>query len=105
MGKELLLWQAPEGRSHEDIMSMDLPFMIPFPIASEEVLAATLVHSSRSTTYEVAATLHSTQFASERVALEVIMERFDQLPIWGMFAEAQLLVRGYICPLACSNLY
>ena len=94
VGKEVLLWQAPDGRSHEDIMSLDLPFMIPFPTASEDVLPATLVRTSRSLTYELIATLHSNQFASERVAIELIMERFDRLPIWGMFSVSQRLVCG-----------
>lgn len=75
-------------------MSMDLPFMVPFPIAAGDLLPATLVHASRSTTYELVATLHSTQFASERAALEPIVEKFDLLPIWGMFAQSQVLVRN-----------
>lgn len=93
VGKEILLWQAPEGRSHEDIMSMDIPFMIPFPTDKDALLPATLVRSSRSTTYELVATLHSIHFASERVAIELIMEKFDQLPVWGMFSVPQTLVR------------
>lgn len=99
VGKETLLWQAPSGRSHEEIMSMDLPFMIPFPTAAGDLLPATLVHTSRSTTYELVATLHSTQFASERAALEPIIEKFDHLPIWGMFAQSQVLVGSIITPV------
>lgn len=67
--------------------------MFPFPTAKEDLLPATMVRSSRSTTYELVATLQSTQFNSERTAIELIMEKFDQLPIWGMFTVPQLLVR------------
>lgn len=97
IGKEVLLWQAPDGRSHEDIMSLNLPFMLPFPTAKDKLLPATLVKSSRSTTYELVATLHSTNLPAERVAIELIMEKFDQLPIWGMFTVHQVLV---CCALA-----
>lgn len=68
IGKELLLWQA--ARTSEEILRMDIPFMIPFPTGAETCLPATFVHPTRSTTYELVATLHSTQFASERFAIE-----------------------------------
>jgi hypothetical protein len=71
-----------------DVLSMDIPFCMPLP---EETLPATLVHPSRSTTYELVATLHASNIASERFAIEVIMERFDHLPIWGMYEEEQTL--------------
>ena len=74
IGKELLLWQA--SANSEEIMSMDLPFMVPFPTEDANILPATLVHPSRSTSYELVATLHSTQFASERFAIEGIMSTF-----------------------------
>lgn len=92
VGREMVLWRAPDGRSHEDIVSLDLPFMVPIPTAKEEVLPATLVRQSRSTTYELVAEIHTRTQTSERVALELIMERFDKLPVWGMFAVPQVLV-------------
>ncbi|BFZ58855.1 hypothetical protein PYCC9005_005921 [Savitreella phatthalungensis] len=48
-------------------------------------LPATLSHPSRSTTYELVATLHSANAPAQRSAIEVILERFDTLPSWGMF--------------------
>lgn len=66
--------------------------MLPFPTGNEEVLPVTLNHSSRSTTYELVAALHCDQSPTERFAVELIMEKFDQLPIWGMYSVPQTLV-------------
>ena len=89
IGKEILLWQAKGNYEH--ILSMDIPFMIPLPFEPGKALPPTLTHHSRSTTYELVATLHSTQFASQRVAIEVIIERFDTLPAFTMFASPVVL--------------
>lgn len=71
---------------------MDLPFMMPFPTGNDELLPVTLNHSSRSTTYELVAALHCNQSSAERYSVELIMEKFDHLPIWGMFSVPQVLV-------------
>ncbi|ORY85699.1 hypothetical protein BCR37DRAFT_391461 [Protomyces lactucae-debilis] len=91
VGKELLLWEAQEASGYQtlEVLSMDIPFCMPLP---EETLPATLIHPSRSTTYELVATLHASGINSERFAIEVIMERFDHLPIWGMFEQTQKLL-------------
>jgi hypothetical protein len=43
VGREIMLFQAPDGSTHQRISSLDLPFHIEIPSTYEELPAASLI--------------------------------------------------------------
>lgn len=92
-GKECLLWQVPKGMSHADVLSMDIPFVLPL-VQGEGIegrLPPSSSHPSRSTAYELVATLHAANTPAQRSSTDVVLDRFDTLPSWGQYRAPRIL--------------
>ncbi|GAO49442.1 hypothetical protein SAICODRAFT_72014 [Saitoella complicata NRRL Y-17804] len=92
IGKELLLYTAPEGRPHETVLSMDIPFELALPNTYEDLPTPSIAlgrGQSVSTSYTLVATLHQATVAATRVSVPVRIDRYDNLSTWGMFAVPQ----------------
>lgn len=93
VGKEMLLFRCPAGKEYEEVVSMDLPFVlfIPFgrggPDASRRVPAASLQLPSRTaeTYYEMAVTVQQGQQDQRKYNFPVPITRYDTLSTFGMY--------------------
>lgn len=93
VGKEMLLFRCPAGRESEEVVSMDLPFVlfIPFgragPDASRRVPAASLQLPSRTaeTYYEMVVTVQQGQQEQRKYCFPVPITRYDTLSTFGMY--------------------
>jgi hypothetical protein len=93
VGKEILLYRCRAGRGYEEVMSMDLPFLIFLPFgrgsqeASRRVPAATLQLPSRTaeTFYELVVVVQQGQTEQRKYAFPVPITRYDTLSTFGMY--------------------
>lgn len=93
VGKEMLLFRCPAGREYEEIIAMDLPFVlfIPFgrgsPDASRRVPAASLQLPSRTaeTYYEMVVMVQQGQSEQRKYSFPVPISRYDTLSTFGMY--------------------
>lgn len=93
VGKEMLLFRCPAGREYEEIIAMDLPFVlfIPFgrggPDASRRVPAASLQLPSRTaeTYYEMVVMVQQGQSEQRKYSFPVPLARYDTLSTFGMY--------------------
>ena len=93
MGKETLLFRCPAGKEYEEIMSMDLPFVIfiPFGRGAQEtarrVPPASLQLPKRSaeTYYEMVVLLQQGHSEQRKYAFPVPIARYDTLSTFGMY--------------------
>lgn len=96
VGKELLLYRAPSGRESENVVLMDLPFMlfIPYGRGGEEsnrrIPPASLQLPSRTaeTYYELVVTVQQGQ-DQKKFAFPVPIQRYDTLSTFGMYNRAE----------------
>ena len=93
VGKEMLLFRCPAGKEHEEIMSMDLPFVIfiPFGRGGQEtarrVPPASLQLPSRTaeTYYEMVVMIQQGHAEQKKYAFPVPISRYDTLSTFGMY--------------------
>ncbi|KAL2830554.1 hypothetical protein BDW59DRAFT_141096, partial [Aspergillus cavernicola] len=93
VGKEMLLFRCPAGREHEEVISMDLPFVlfIPFgrggPDASRRVPPASLQLPSRTaeTFYEIVVSVQQGHSDQKKYSFPVPIARYDTLSTFGMY--------------------
>ncbi|KAI1403477.1 arrestin domain-containing protein [Hypoxylon fuscum] len=93
VGKELLLYRCTTGREAENVMAMDLPFVlfIPFGRSGEEtnrrIPPASLQLPSRTaeTFYELVVTVQQGQSLQNKYAFPVPLQRYDTLSTFGMY--------------------
>lgn len=93
VGKEMLLFRCPAGREYEEVISMDLPFVlfIPFgragPDSSRRVPAASLQLQSRTaeTYYEMVVSVQQGQQEQRKHCFPVPVTRYDTLSTFGMY--------------------
>ncbi|KAF2145592.1 uncharacterized protein K452DRAFT_305584 [Aplosporella prunicola CBS 121167] len=93
VGKEMLLYRSPLGREAENILSMDLPFVIfiPYGRGGEEVARrvppASLQLPSRTaeTFYELVVTVQQGASEQKKYAFPVPISRYDTLSTFGMY--------------------
>ncbi|KAH9907770.1 arrestin domain-containing protein [Xylariomycetidae sp. FL2044] len=93
VGKELLLYRCASGREAENVMAMDLPFVlfIPFGRGGEEtnrrIPPASLQLPSRTaeTYYELVVTVQQGQSVQNKYAFPVPLQRYDTLSTFGMY--------------------
>ncbi|KAI0130942.1 arrestin domain-containing protein [Daldinia grandis] len=93
VGKELLLYRCATGREAEDVMTMDLPFVlfIPFGRGGEEtnrrIPPASLQLPSRTaeTYYELVVTVQQGQSIQNKYAFPIPLQRYDTLSTFGMY--------------------
>lgn len=97
MGKEMLLFRCPAGKEYEEIMSMDLPFVIfiPFGRGAQEtarrVPPASLQLTKRSaeTYYEMVVLLQQGHAEQRKYAFPVPIARYDTLSTFGMYNKPE----------------
>ncbi|KAI0901274.1 arrestin domain-containing protein [Annulohypoxylon nitens] len=93
VGKELLLYRCATGRDAEQVVAMDLPFIlfIPFGRGQEEINRrippASLQLPSRTaeTYYELVVTVQQGPSIQHRYAFPVPLQRYDTLSTFGMY--------------------
>lgn len=93
VGKEMLLFRCPAGKEYEEIMSMDLPFVIfiPFGRGGQEtarrVPPASLQLPSRTaeTYYEMVVMIQQGHTDQKKYAFPVPISRYDTLSTFGMY--------------------
>ncbi|KAI6085647.1 arrestin domain-containing protein [Hypoxylon rubiginosum] len=112
VGKELLLYRCTTGREAENVMAMDLPFVlfIPFGRSGEEtnrrIPPASLQLSSRTaeTYYELVVTVQQGQSIQNKYAFPVPLQRYDTLSTFGMYnrPESKVATSDNIVTLGIS---
>jgi hypothetical protein len=93
VGKEMLLFRCPAGREAEEIMAMDLPFVLFIPFgklgqeASRRVPAASLQLHSRTaeTYYEMVVMVQQGHSDQKKHFFPVPICRYDTLSTFGMY--------------------
>ena len=97
VGREMLLFRCRAGKDYENVMAMDLPFVlfIPFGRGGEEtarkVPAASLSLPGRTaeTCYEVVVTLQQGLSEQHKFTFPVPISRFDTLSTFGMYNRTE----------------
>jgi Arrestin (or S-antigen), C-terminal domain len=112
VGKELLLYRCEAGKQSENIVVMDLPFVlfIPFGRGGQEVNRrippASLQLSSRTaeTYYELVVTVQQGQSEQKKFATPVPIQRYDTLSTFGMYnrPESAEMVSDHLVTLGIS---
>ncbi|KAF2719042.1 hypothetical protein K431DRAFT_229481 [Polychaeton citri CBS 116435] len=93
VGKEMLLFRCPPGRVSEDILCMDLPFVIfiPYGRGGEEIARrvppASLQLDKRTaeTFYEIVVMVQQGHSEQRKYAFPVPISRYDTLSTFGMY--------------------
>jgi hypothetical protein len=93
VGKELLLFRCASGKEAENVVAMDLPFVlfIPFGRGGEEsnrrIPPASLTLASRTaeTFYELVVTVQQGQSMQNKYAFPIPLQRYDTLSTFGMY--------------------
>lgn len=93
IGKERLLFRCTTGKEAENVMAMDLPFVIfiPFGRGSEEsnrrIPPASLQLPSRTaeTSYELVVIVQQGHNAQHKYQFPVVVQRYDTLSTFGMY--------------------
>ena len=101
VGKEMLLFRSPAGKEHENVYSMDLPFVlfIPFGRGGEEtsrrVPPASLQLKSQTaeTFYEMVVTVQQGHVDQKKYAFPVPIQRYDTLSTFGMYNRPETAER------------
>ncbi|KAI9780577.1 MAG: hypothetical protein M1816_002827 [Peltula sp. TS41687] len=93
VGKEMLLFRAPAGKEYENVLSMDLPFVlfIPFGRGGEETTrrippASIQLHSRTAETYyELVVTVQQSHQEQKKFSFPIPISRYDTLSTFGMY--------------------
>ncbi|PYH42324.1 arrestin C-terminal domain-containing protein [Aspergillus saccharolyticus JOP 1030-1] len=93
VGKEMLLFRCPAGRESEEVISMDLPFVLFIPFgrggadASRRVPPASLQLPSRTaeTYYEIVVAVQQGPSEQRKYTFPVPIQRYDTLSTFGMY--------------------
>jgi hypothetical protein len=93
VGKEMLLFKCSKGMEYDEIMSMDLPFVIFIPVGrggqetARRVPPASLQLPRRTaeTFYEMVVTLQQSHTENKKYAFPVPISRYDTLSTFGMY--------------------
>lgn len=112
IGKEMLLFRCPAGKEYEEVISMDLPFVLFIPFgrggrdASRRVPPASLQLQSRTaeTYYEMVVTVQQGQQEQRKYSFPVPIARYDTLSTFGMYnrPESAERVSDHLVTLAIS---
>ncbi|OJD13578.1 hypothetical protein AJ78_05971 [Emergomyces pasteurianus Ep9510] len=112
VGKEMLLFRCAMGRDHEEIIAMDLPFVlfIPFGKAGQEssrrLPPASLQLPSRTaeTYYELVVMVQQGPSEQKKYAFPVPISRYDTLSTFGMYnrPESSEKVTDHLVTLGIS---
>ncbi|KAJ5497468.1 hypothetical protein N7463_009455 [Penicillium fimorum] len=112
VGKEMLLFRCPAGREYEEVISMDLPFVLFIPFgrggrdSSRRVPPASVQLPSRTaeTYYEMVVTVQQGQQQQHKYTFPVPIARYDTLSTFGMYnrPESAERVSDHLVTLAIS---
>lgn len=112
VGKELLLWKCDIGRVSENVVLMDLPFVlfIPFGRGGQEtnrrIPPASLQLPSRTaeTCYELVVTVQQGSAEQRKFVTPVPIQRYDTLSTFGMYnrPESADMVSDHLVTLGIS---
>ncbi|KAI1852607.1 hypothetical protein JX265_003089 [Neoarthrinium moseri] len=112
VGKELLLFRCASGKEAENVIAMDLPFVlfIPFGRGGEEtnrrIPPASLQLASRTaeTYYELVVTVQQGQSVQNKYAFPIPLQRYDTLSTFGMYnrPETKIATADNIVTLGIS---
>ncbi|KAJ5356942.1 hypothetical protein N7517_011551 [Penicillium concentricum] len=112
VGKEMLLFRCPAGREYEEVISMDLPFVLFIPFgrggrdASRRVPPASVQLPSRTaeTYYEMVVMVQQGQQQQHKYTFPVPIARYDTLSTFGMYnrPESAERVSDHLVTLAIS---
>ena len=111
VGKEMRLFQCPPGKPYDNILAMDLPFVlfIPFTRAGDDIVKvppASLQLPSRvaETYYELVVSVQQGHADLKKHAFPVPLCRYDFLSTFGMFnrPEKQERVSDHVVTLSTS---
>ncbi|KAF3490843.1 arrestin domain-containing protein [Arthroderma uncinatum] len=112
VGKEMLLFRCPMGREYEEIIAMDLPFVLFIPFGrggqetSRRLPPASLQLGSRTaeTYYELVVMIQQGQAEQKKYSFPVPMSRYDTLSTFGMYnrPEAAERVSDHLITLGIS---
>lgn len=112
VGKEMLLFRCRGGREYEEVISMDLPFVLFIPFgrggrdASRRVPPASLQLPSRTaeTLYEMVVSVQYGQSDLKKYPFPVPIARYDTLSTFGMYnrPESAERVSDHLVTLAIS---
>jgi hypothetical protein len=112
VGKEMLLFRCPAGREYEEVISMDLPFVLFIPFgrggrdASRRVPPASVQLASRTaeTYYEMVVMVQQGQQEQRKYTFPVPIARYDTLSTFGMYnrPESAERVSDHLVTLAIS---
>lgn len=108
----MLLFRCPAGREYEEVMAMDLPFVLFIPYgrggqeASRRIPAASLQLPSRTaeTYYEMVVMVQQGQSEQRKYSFPVPITRYDTLSTFGMYnrPETAERVTDHLVTLAIS---
>lgn len=101
IGKEMLLFRCPMGRGHEDIIAMDLPFVLFIPFGkdgmevSRRLPPASLQLPSRTaeTYYELVVTVQQGPSDQRKYFFPVPLKKYDTLSTFGMYNHPEVIER------------
>ncbi|KAJ5873837.1 uncharacterized protein N7529_002267 [Penicillium soppii] len=112
VGKEMLLFRCPAGKEYEEVISMDLPFVLFIPFgrggrdASRRVPPASVQLQSRTaeTYYEMVVMVQQGQQEQHKYTFPVPIARYDTLSTFGMYnrPESAERVSDHLVTLAIS---
>ena len=112
VGKEMLLFRCPSGKEYENVLCMDMPFVlfIPFGRGGEEVARrvppASLQLPSRTaeTYYELVVTVQQGHQEQKKYAFPVPISRYDTMSTFGMYnrPESAQRVTDHLVTLGIS---
>lgn len=92
VGKELRLYQCPPGRSYENVLAMDLPFIliIPYAKAGEDVVkvppaSLRLPNRTVETKYELVVSVKQGHTGVKKYKFPIPLQRYDTLSTFGMY--------------------
>ncbi len=112
VGKELLLWKCDTGRASEDVVLMDLPFVLFIPFgrtgaeSNRRIPPASLQLPSRTaeTCYELVVTVYQGNSGQRKFATPVPLLRYDTLSTFGMYnrPESAEMVSDHLVTLGIA---
>ncbi|KAJ5539572.1 hypothetical protein N7504_000818 [Penicillium tannophilum] len=112
VGKEMLLFRCPAGKEHEEVIAMDLPFVLFIPFgrggrdSSRRVPPASLQLPSRTaeTFYEMMVMVQQGHSEQRKYTFPVPIARYDTLSTFGMYnrPESAERVSDHLVTLAIS---
>ncbi|OJD20528.1 hypothetical protein ACJ73_08139 [Blastomyces percursus] len=98
VGREMLLFRCAVGRDHEDIIAMDLPFVLFFPYAKQGQNASRQVPASlqlpsrtAETYYELVVMVQQGPSEQRKYAFPVPISRYDNLSNFGLYKQPRAL--------------